>query len=118
MARLTNLDQRNRQGNFIAGPLTVPSGTGRVRATAIIDPADYINPLTSITFGMDCFIDGAWRHVVSGKWKGGSYVDEDGNINPNPTVEVDMTAYVGQQIRMNVTVPVRISCGFELDSVV
>ena len=124
----TVIPMQQRQGTFQSGSLPVtqiPSqgtnpGTGlpiRVVTMRVdIASADYVDPAASIWFRIFHSGDSGatWRHIAGAKWVGGPYVDENGTVNPMPTLTVDLGNIPTHLVRVEVDIPVRIRVGATL----
>src|SRR4051794_12389712 len=90
-------------GEVISPSVTVPTGLSKVRVTANLDLADKQNPAVTFHCELEWSDDNVTFHTFAGfGFVGGPYTDKQGNVNPDPWVEVDAGALAGLKVRAHI----------------
>lgn len=112
------LSTTQRQGTIRSGSRLVDvSMDGSVVAVRLnISAADYIDPTRVIWVRLFRSADEGSTWIAHGamRWTGGPYTNEQGEVNPMPWFEIDITQLRGQLIQVEVDVLKRTRVGAEL----
>lgn len=109
------IQQQQRQGSFMSGSKLLDASIVGPLVTfrADINAADYVDPANSLWMRVYFSNDNGitWSKPGGALWKGGPFIDEDGNVNPMPTYSFGLNAVRGQLVRVEVDVPQRMRVG-------
>lgn len=112
---LVTLNTVQRQGVFQTGSIVVPLVLPyeQVRITAQIPTADYEDVANSLRLSIYRFdtLSSTWKLVAGASWSGGRLDHPDLGLNPLPHFRFDVDDLLGQQIRGELDVPVRMRVG-------
>lgn len=115
---LAELDAVSRQGANMSPTVRVPVDVAAGELQFVLfglSTADYENPLTRIAvrvYKFDTSLIGNWRHMGGATWQGGRYVDEDGNVNPDPVFSLGGAGgYANKDIRCELDIQRRVTVG-------
>lgn len=117
MARTTAISRSNRNaGIYTSTPQAIPAGVDAVRLYATLAGGEKASPGKSLWFHIEGSPDGGitWRHVIGGQYVTGPWVDEQGNVNPDPYVEIGVEGLT--HIRAQAILSNRINVGLDVET--
>jgi len=116
---LINIPVQTRQPGVISSPtVDIPAdASGIVRIIADIPPADYADTANAFwirLYQLDPSLQ-TWREVTSIHWEGGNRTDPELGVNPMPYSSLDIAAYKGRQMRVELDLQTRMRVGGQID---
>jgi hypothetical protein len=109
------LPAQTRQGVFESPTVTVNAGVNTLDFQATgIPTAEYENPANSLQMKLFVSPDGVQPFIVLGSftWTGGHYVNpKTGIVNPPPYFSLPILNYIGQQMKIQITIPNPLTVG-------
>lgn len=112
--QIASLGKVFREGTTTTSSYRVPVDLAgnEVSIQLDINTADYEDPATRINMRLYRLIPGgAWQYMGGAEFRGGRYVDEDGVVNPPPTVSPSLSVLKGYEVRAEVETATRIRLG-------
>ena len=115
----TVLTTTQREGTVRSGSKQIDASMAASNVVAVrlrIATADYIDPTRIIWVRLFRSFDNGATWIAHGgmRWTGGSYVNEQGEVNPMPWFEVPITQIRGQLIQVEIDTRTRTRVGAEL----
>lgn len=119
MAQFAVLIKTNRQGTYTSASIDVPANiTGLIKLTTDMLKPVLSDPANALSFNFEYSNDGGQTWVYGGgvSWRGGDYLDPEGNPAVNPAVIIPATLFAGKKVRAVVDIPATISTGLIIET--